>query len=326
MKTVAMKPWAALLLMGLLSLTVGCSEMDDPTTNMWHKDKKAAAGEEESKPEDDMTRLRRENAQLKSNQEALNKKLADMETRFKDAQEKDKAFKEMMETNFDLLEQSVAASLSKGRIAAPPQAIGKTQSAPKAAPPAAKPGKVGPKPVESMGAAAVVPLDGEDAIAQDPDLLPPSHPIHLRDDARARPLYEKGFSYFAKGDYNEAIRIFEEFVRKFPDNKYSDNAQFWVGESHFRLKRYDQAEAAYRKVLRNYEHRSTADGFKTPDAIYRIGVINLIRNKPRVAEYYLSEVVSRFPESTAAQGAKRELDALRFGTAEDRNKADSPST
>ena len=121
--------------------------------------------------------------------------------------------------------------------------------------------------------------------------------------------------YFAKGDYEESIKIYKDFVTRYPNDAHSDNAQFWIGEAHLQLKQVDQADAAFRQVLRNYAHKSTIDGFKTPDAIYKLGQISLLRNDRPRAEYYLGNVAERFPESTAGQRAQKELDGIRVNTA-----------
>ncbi|MCH7478369.1 MAG: tetratricopeptide repeat protein, partial [SAR324 cluster bacterium] len=76
-----------------------------------------------------------------------------------------------------------------------------------------------------------------------------------------------------------------------------------------------EAEAAFRKVLRNYEHRSTLEGYKTPEAIYRIGLTFLQRGDTRRAGYYLADVAGRFPESSAGRKAQRELEGLSVRTA-----------
>ena len=163
--------------------------------------------------------------------------------------------------------------------------------------------------------AAMATARNEPATLDDPDLKPPAQPQELRGIPEAKPLYEKGFVRFARGNYDASIRTYGDFLSRFGDDNHSDNAQFWIGESYFQLKQYEQAEAAYRQVLRRYEHRSTIEGFKTPDAIYRLGQIYLAREDARRASYYFGNVAARFPESTAGRKAQRELDALRLNTA-----------
>jgi tol-pal system protein YbgF len=152
-------------------------------------------------------------------------------------------------------------------------------------------------------------------ILDDPDLIPPANPRKLRGHGAAKALYEKGFRYFARKDFKQAIMVYQDFLGRFPGDVYSDNAQFWIGESYFRQKRFAEAEQAYREVLRNYEHRSTLEGYKTPDAIYRIGQTYLKREDPRRARYYFSSAAERFPGTSAGRKAQHELATLILKTA-----------
>lgn len=182
-------------------------------------------------------------------------------------------------------------------------------------------------------AAAVTPVavamaapSNEGATFNDPDLVPPANPRTLSAHSEAKPIYEKGFVQLAKGDYEEAIRIYEDFVARFPDDLHSDNAQFWLGEAYLQTKNMDKADAAYRGVLRNFAHKSTLEGYKTPDSIYKLGQMALMKNDPRRAEYYFRNVSERFPESTAGRKALRELDTIRVNTAADTGGAIGPDS
>jgi len=156
---------------------------------------------------------------------------------------------------------------------------------------------------------------GTGRIVQDPDLNPPATPVSLTANRAAKPLYDRGFALFAGKNYTQAIDIYESFLKRYPSDIYSDNAQFWIGEAYFRQNRLAEAEMAYRKVLRNFDHRSTLEGFKTPDAILRIGQTWLKRNDSRQASLYFRNVSERFPQSSAGRMAQRELSTLSVNTA-----------
>jgi len=325
--------------------------------------------------------LRRENEALrKTNQEAL-ERIDALVASMKSEQAEQRRFRDMMATNFDLLEQSVSLSLSKSlgrkpvvqpdqlKLPQQPAPVMETSAAPTApvrsprsTPPAAAPLAAESKFTSSLdkrpemrapdagmarestasggGVAAPVaameqPLRGEAGmrtvalypaepppgtenrpdILDDPDLIPPDNPRKLRGHGAAKSLYEKGFRHFARKDFKQAIMVYEDFLGRFPGDVYSDNAQFWIGESYFRQRRFAEAEQAYREVLRNYEHRSTLEGFKTPDAIYRIGQTYLKRNDPRRARYYFASAAERFPGTSAGRKAQRELATLILKTA-----------
>jgi tol-pal system protein YbgF len=142
----------------------------------------------------------------------------------------------------------------------------------------------------------------------DPDLDDPSQPKQLSANRAAKPLYEKGFVLFGNRQYDQSILVYQNFLSRYPEDIYSDNAQFWIGEAYLKMDKLEQAESAYRKVLREYAHKSTLEGYKTPDAIYRLGQIFARRNNDKLARYYLHQVAQRFPDSSAGRKAMRDLE------------------
>ena len=148
-------------------------------------------------------------------------------------------------------------------------------------------------------------------IFEDPDLNRPIEPLALQRRPGIKKLYNQGMSTFIQGDYPEAVDIFENFVEKFEDDVDSDNAYYWIGYSQFKLGKWDAAESAFRKVLQNYEHRPTSQGFKTPDAIYMLGKLAEIRQQPERAGYYFKNVLDNYPGSAAANNAQKDLRTLR---------------
>ena len=49
-------------------------------------------------------------------------------------------------------------------------------------------------------------------------------------------LYEKAYSYYQKGDFKNARKLFEEYIERFPKGKWIGQAYFWIGESYFKEK------------------------------------------------------------------------------------------
>jgi tol-pal system protein YbgF len=299
----------------------------------------------------DVETLRRENSQLRDEQAALQERLESLQRTLAQQQEEQRRYRESMTKNFDLLEQSVALTLSKtitadlGARSAPPAQAARSEpvamrpptepgasmpsarsqaGAPRAAQPPAP--QAAPATLRTAASAALAgPMATSAAMGpaapaagrtvDDPDLLPPRAPRALSAHQEAKPLYEKGFALFARKDYDQAAIVFENFLKRFPDDIYSDNAQFWIAESYLNQGRPREAETAYRAVLRDYEHRSTLEGYKTPDAIYRLGQLHQQRNDARMARLYFDALVERFPETSAGRKAQRELATVGINTA-----------
>ena len=56
-----------------------------------------------------------------------------------------------------------------------------------------------------------------------------------------------------------AISRYEELIRRFPQSRYVDQAQFMIGYIHDQNGDYAQARTAYRKVIRLYPHSDLVD-------------------------------------------------------------------
>jgi tol-pal system protein YbgF len=299
--------------------------------------------------------LRQENGTLREQQRALQARLDELQRTLAQSEDDQRHFRESMTTNFDLLEQSVALTLSKtltadlttggqareqgsarsGPVAAPSGGAAPTASvtlpaadarrpmpavlaaAPNQAPAAAarERADTGSLAVVPVAAMTRAPEPDRPAPILDPDLLPPESPTPLKAHREAKPLYERGFALFARKDYDQALLVFQNFLQRFPNDIYSDNAQFWIGEAYLNLERGEDAERAYRAVLRNYEHRSTLEGYKTPDAIYRLGQLAQRQGDLRRTRHYFEVLSERFPDSSAGRRAAHELGALGINTA-----------
>ncbi len=145
----------------------------------------------------------------------------------------------------------------------------------------------------------------------DPDLNPPSSPIKLKVVSGAKKLYQQAFKTYSNRDFKNAIRLFSEFVKRYPSDMDADNSQYWIGQSYYQLEDLLSAEHAFRKVLQNYPHNDTKRGYKTPDAILMLGRIYTHRNQPIKGRYYYEKVIERFPTSRSAAKAKREVQSMR---------------
>ena len=360
---------AALLpvaLAGSLWIVSGCSSSrPDPAS----RQKSAVESPE-------MMALRRDNEALRQEQLQNQRQVEALTKQMSADREEQRRFREMMSTNFDLLEQSVSMTLAKsidkgpgappsgpaggaattddsGRMtsgvaagmasASRPSPVAANSAAPYAndaklsARPEArgtladgKPGQMGtarsnpgaqganksgaPVAAVAVAGSGKQPAGGLQTANgkpyQDPDLNDPAKPKQLSANRAAKPLYEKGFVLFGNRQYEQSILVYQNFLSRYPEDIYSDNAQFWIGEAYLRMDKLEDAESAYRKVLREYAHKSTLEGYKTPDAIYRIGQIYSKRNNEKLARYYLQQAAQRFPDSSAGRKAVRDLEGV----------------
>jgi tol-pal system protein YbgF len=137
---------------------------------------------------------------------------------------------------------------------------------------------------------------------------------------QASELYQTAYIDFTRGQYNLAIAAFQEYLRLYPTTNLAENAQYWIGESHFSLARAHQgrnetdravqelerAVQEFRKVVITYPR-----GDRVPAALYKEGLALLELGQPQLAEARFQFLVDQFPSREEALKAKDELARIR---------------
>ena len=115
-------------------------------------------------------------------------------------------------------------------------------------------------------------------------------------------LYQKALELFDSERYSEALNAFREQIISFPEGQYSADAYFWSGELFLAQKQMEDARENYFVVTEKYSDHS-----RTPDAIYKLGLISRNLGQESDAVVYFSRVLEEFPDSGAALLAKKSL-------------------
>ena len=106
-------------------------------------------------------------------------------------------------------------------------------------------------------------------------------------------------------DYRAAISRFKEFIKKNPQSDYADNAQYWIGESHYALREFDQAILEFDAVRRKYPK-----GDKVTAALLKQGFAFAELGDKVDARLILQELIDRYPQSQEAAMARQKLKIL----------------
>ncbi len=117
-------------------------------------------------------------------------------------------------------------------------------------------------------------------------------------------LYQSALKDYQAGNYELALRGFQDYLKFYPKTDFAGNAQFYVGQTLYAQGKYADAIDAYNVVLDRYE------GAKTPDAHFKKGMA-LLQLKDRtgaLAEF--RTLVRRFPNSDAAKQAQEQIRLL----------------
>ena len=115
-------------------------------------------------------------------------------------------------------------------------------------------------------------------------------------------LYEKAYSSYQQGDFKNARKLFEEYIEKFPKGKWIGQAYFWIGESYFKEKKYEEAILSYQKLieLRGWHPLKPTAMFKQAQAFKALGDIEAYK-------ILLKKVINQYPNSKEAEKAKKLL-------------------
>jgi tol-pal system protein YbgF len=115
--------------------------------------------------------------------------------------------------------------------------------------------------------------------------------------------YEHAKATLDGGDTGKARALFADFLGRYKDDALAANAQYWIGESHYGEKSYNEAILEFRKV---WERWPKSD--KAPDAVLKIAYSFLGLGSADNAKLFLDEVVRSYPKSGAAKLAKEKLE------------------
>lgn len=153
------------------------------------------------------------------------------------------------------------------------------------------------------------------AAASTPQVSRPSAPLQSQPapvsgalaSAKLADDYRKAIMAYGRGAYSEARQGFQNVFDVEPAGDLADNALFWIGETYFAVKDYNNAVRYYARVITDY-----ADQNKAPDALYKTALAQERTGDLALARKTLQQVIDRYPYSTSASTAKQELQRIKY--------------
>jgi tol-pal system protein YbgF len=116
--------------------------------------------------------------------------------------------------------------------------------------------------------------------------------------------FEAGYGSFKAGNYSNAVKAFQDFIKKFPDSVRIPDASYWLGSAQLAMKDYKNALDTYQSYLKKFP-----DSPKSADAMYGLARCEYGLKKPVAARKTLKKLVAKYPSSEAAAKAKKLLAA-----------------
>jgi len=119
-------------------------------------------------------------------------------------------------------------------------------------------------------------------------------------------LYQQGLDLVKGGDTLKGRELLTKFVEKNPNHELAANAHYWIGESHYTEKSYDQAILEFEKVIKNYPGKE-----KAPAAMLKQAMAFKALGDGKSAKYVFGKLIESFPRSAEAATAKVKLKELK---------------
>lgn len=142
------------------------------------------------------------------------------------------------------------------------------------------------------------PNAGDEDTALVPAQLPSEIPTILDPEEQ----YAAAYTIHKEKRYAESRDAFKKFLQQFPQTEYSDNAQFWIGESYYREENYEEAILAYEEAIKKYPQ-----GNKIPNALLKQAHCFRALGDQTSSNIIFQRVIEQYPESPQAEIARREL-------------------
>ena len=117
-------------------------------------------------------------------------------------------------------------------------------------------------------------------------------------------LYHDAFKLLQDGDYAGAERSFKTFVQRNPSHVLAGNAQYWLGETYYARRDYQNAMVAFAEGYKTYKGSP-----KGPDNLLKLGITLAALNKKPDACAVFARFNQDYPRAPDLQ--KRRVDQER---------------
>ncbi|MFV9616581.1 MAG: tol-pal system protein YbgF [Gammaproteobacteria bacterium] len=131
-------------------------------------------------------------------------------------------------------------------------------------------------------------------------------PVVTGGDKDGQEVYSKAFALLKEGRYDQSIQAFESFKVSYPDSKYADNAQYWLGEANYVSRDYKKALTAFQQLIAQYPESSKNSG-----ARLKIGYVYFELKNWSAARDALQQVITLYPDTTVAKKANERLQRMK---------------
>lgn len=108
--------------------------------------------------------------------------------------------------------------------------------------------------------------------------------------------YQQALKAARSGHTAEGIRLFRDFLQKYPSGKYTANADYWIGECLYAQGKYQDALSQFQNINSSYPKHH-----KNADALLKAGMSLTKIGDSAGAQQKYRQLLAEFPNSEAAK-------------------------
>jgi tol-pal system protein YbgF len=121
-------------------------------------------------------------------------------------------------------------------------------------------------------------------------------------------LYHDAFKMLQDGDYAGAEKAFRTFVQRNPQHVLAGNAQYWLGETYYARRDYQNAMTAFAEGFKVYKTSP-----KGPDNLLKLGITLAVLNRKSDACAVFARFNQDYPRATDLQKRRIEQERQKNG-------------
>jgi tol-pal system protein YbgF len=112
-------------------------------------------------------------------------------------------------------------------------------------------------------------------------------------------IYKQAQDALKAGDTQKARGLFARFIEEFPTNKLPPHARYWIGETWYLEKNFEQAVLEYQRVIIEYPGKE-----KVPAAMLKQAMSFGELGDAKSEKFLLKELIEKFPKSEEVSMAR----------------------
>lgn len=128
----------------------------------------------------------------------------------------------------------------------------------------------------------------------------------LEQQATPESIYKQAYDVYKSGETARSRDLFTKFVERFPDNSLAANARYWIGETYYQEKNYEQAVLEFQRVIKEHPGKE-----KVPAAMLKQGLAFRELGDTKSARFVIKELLDKFPQAEEVPAAKEALQKLK---------------